>query len=34
MPKENDTVIIASSNDPFVAEISAINSVLCTLAIS
>lgn len=34
MPKENDTIIIASSDDPFVAEISAINSVLCTLAIN
>lgn len=32
-PKENDLVIIASSDDdPFVAEISAINSVLWTLA--
>jgi hypothetical protein len=32
-PEENDLVIIASSdNDPFVAEISAINSVLWTLA--
>ena len=34
MPEENDTIIIASSDDPFVAEISAINSVLCTLVIS
>ncbi len=34
MPEENDIVIIASSDDPFVAEISAINSVLCTLAIN
>ena len=34
MPKENNAVIIVSSDDPFVAEISAINSVLCTLAIS
>jgi len=34
MPEENDTIIISSSDDPFVAEISAINSVLCTLAIS
>jgi hypothetical protein len=35
MPEENDTVIItSSSDDPFVAEISAINSVLCTLAIN
>jgi len=33
IPEENDTVIITSSDDPFVAEISAINSVLCTLAI-
>ncbi len=34
-PEENDAVIItSSSDDPFVAEISAINSVLCTLAIS
>jgi len=32
-PEEGDTIIITSSNDPFVAEISAINSVLCTLAI-
>ena len=31
-PKENDLVIIASSDEPFVAEISAINSVLWTLA--
>ncbi|QMU53485.1 MAG: DUF4443 domain-containing protein [Nitrosopumilus sp.] len=32
-PEENDLVIIASSDDdPFVAEISAINSVLWTLA--
>ena len=31
-PKENDLVIIASSDDPFVAEISAINSMLWTLA--
>lgn len=32
-PEENDIVIIASSNeDPFVAEISAINSALWTLA--
>ena len=32
-PEENDIVIIASSNDdPFIAEISAINSVLWTLA--
>jgi len=34
LPEENDTVIITSSDDPFVAEISAINSVLCTLAIN
>ena len=34
MPEENDTVIITSSDDPFVAEISAINSVLSTLAIN
>ena len=34
MPEENDIVIIASSDDSFVAEISVINSVLCTLAIS
>lgn len=32
LPEENDTVIITSSDDPFVAELSAINSVLCTLA--
>jgi hypothetical protein len=31
-PEENDLVIIASSDEPFVAEISAINSVLWTLA--
>jgi len=31
-PEENDLVIIASSDDPFVAEISAVNSVLWTLA--
>ncbi len=35
LPEENDTVIItSSSDDPFVAEVSAINSVLCTLALS
>jgi len=34
LPEENDTVIITSSDDPFVAEISGINSVLCTLTIS
>lgn len=34
MPEEDDIIIITSSDDPFVAEISAINSVLCTLAIS
>ena len=34
-PEEGDTIIIiTSSDDPFVAEISAINSVLCTLAIN
>lgn len=33
-PIENDIVIIASSDDAFVAEIAAINSVLCTLAIN
>lgn len=32
-PNENDLVIIGSSDDSFVAEISAINSVLWTLAI-
>lgn len=32
-PEENDVVIIASSDkDPFIAEVSAINSVLWTLA--
>lgn len=30
-PKNNDIVIITSSNDKFVAEISAINTTLCTL---
>jgi len=34
LPEENDTVIITSSDDPFVAEISGSNSVLCTLPIS
>jgi len=34
MPKEGDVIIITSSDDPFVAEISAINSVLCTLAMN
>lgn len=31
-PKEDDVIIISSSNDPFVAEISAKNSALWTLA--
>jgi hypothetical protein len=31
-PEEGDVVIISSSNDPFVAEISAKNSALWTLA--
>ena len=31
-PEEQDIVIIASSDDSFVSEISAINSVLTTLA--
>lgn len=31
-PQEEDVVIIASADDPFVAKISAINSVLWTLA--
>jgi hypothetical protein len=31
-PEERDIVIIASSDDPFVSEISAMNSVLTTLA--
>ena len=31
-PKENDIIIITSSDDKFVAEISAINTSLCTLA--
>jgi hypothetical protein len=30
-PKNNDIVIISSSDDPFIAEISAINSALWTL---
>ena len=30
-PQENDLVIIGSSDEKFVAKISAINSVLCTL---
>jgi len=34
LPEEGDTIIITSSDDPFVAEISAINSALCTLAIN
>ncbi len=33
MPQEDDIIIIASSNDSFVSEISAINSALLTLAI-
>lgn len=33
-PQENDVIIISSSNDPFVAEISAKNSALWTLATS
>ncbi|MCJ8306615.1 MAG: hypothetical protein HRU07_06145 [Nitrosopumilus sp.] len=32
MPQEDDIIIIASSNDSFVSEISAINSALLTLA--
>ncbi len=32
LPEEDDIIIIASSDDPFVAEISAINSALLTLA--
>jgi len=31
-PKENDIIIITSSDDKFVAEISAINTSLWTLA--
>lgn len=31
-PEENDAIIVSSADDPFVAEISAKNSVLCTLA--
>ena len=31
-PEDGDVVIVASADDPFVAEISAKNSVLCTLA--
>ena len=30
-PEEGDIVIITSSDDKFVAEISAINTILCTL---
>lgn len=33
LPSDNDVVIIASADDPYVAKISAINSVLWTLAI-
>ena len=33
-PEENDVIIISSANDPFVAEISAKNSALWTLATS
>ena len=32
-PDEGDVIIISSSNDPFVAEISAKNSALWTLAV-
>ena len=32
-PQEDDVVIIASADEPFVAKISAINSALWTLAI-
>lgn len=31
-PEENDVIIISSSNDPFVSEVSAKNSALWTLA--
>ncbi|MGI0023045.1 MAG: DUF4443 domain-containing protein, partial [Nitrososphaeraceae archaeon] len=31
-PNEDDVVIISSADDPFIAEISAINSVLWTIA--
>ncbi len=33
-PEENDVVIITSADDPFVAEVSAKNSALCTIAAS
>jgi hypothetical protein len=33
-PKENDIIIIASSDDIIVSEISAINAVLGTLALN
>jgi len=33
LPEENDIIIIASSDDSFVSEISAINSALLTLAV-
>jgi len=32
MPEEGDVIIISSSDDSFVAEVSAKNSALCTLA--
>ncbi len=32
LPEEGDVIIISSSNDSFVAEVSAKNSALCTLA--
>ena len=31
-PKENDVVIITSASDPFVAEVAAKNSALCTVS--
>lgn len=34
LPQEDDIIIIASSNDSFVSEISAINSALLTLAVN
>ena len=33
-PEEEDVIIISSSDDPFVAEISAKNSALWTIAVS
>ncbi len=33
-PEEGDVIIVSSSNDPFIAEISAKNSALWTLAVN